>query len=701
MQRLVVNNKLGRICFVTFCLLAFSISSLKLQAQNINNLLKKGQREYSDNNTEAGLQYFEEVLSVDRKNYTAAYFAGVSYLRLAFPKKALDKFSIIRPERFKLTRDLYYWLAFANFKNHDFETALEHINTHREKFKFAMREEFEALEASINSAQKFYADKKPFRIENLGDNINSENPEYSAVLTADHRTIHFTTRRKENKGGEKSGEYMEDILTSSLNENDQWSKASRLKGLSTVGHDATVQLYGDDKKMIIYQKKDLFITELENDKWSSPRGIGKNINLNKSRESHGFISKDGKTLIFSTDNKNKNGNLDLYISKIQSDGEWGKPRPINELNTDLDEDSPFIAEDGTLYFSSKGHNSMGGFDIYKSEYNPTNRKYNAPVNMGYPLNSVSDDIFFNVKNGVAYFTSSRAGGLGREDIYRAFLFENVNFSLDIVNAANKQPVSGAVVYINTGDEKLALESDASGKISTIVPAFQDFDVQVVKDGETLISKKLSPLTTLKDPENFNTLIEVNLQQKDNFIPESAQEEVIAKNNNVNNSNTQENDSGYKVTPATNNQSSIENTPEKVVADIKSIEKRFNNVSGKFILKRIYFNHNQATLQSESFDELDAVLAYLKQNTSIRAEIGGHTDNVGSREYNEYLSSKRAEAVVKYLIDKGIDSSRLEARGYGEARPIVSNDDEKEGREINRRIELKILKSGDGFSKNNQ
>jgi len=697
--------------FLLLFALCLTLTTHFTYAQKVNSLIKKGQREYEDNNVEAALEYFEQVLSVDRNNYTAAYFAGVSYLRLAFPKKSLDRFSIIRPERFKLTRDLYFWLAYSNFKNNKFEEAEEYIAQHRNAYKNYMRDELEQLEKNIASAKVFYDEKKPFRIENLGDNINSENPEYAAVLTANHRTVHFTTRRKDNKGGEKSGEYMEDILSSSMNENDQWSKADRLKGLVTVGHDATVQLFGDDKKMIIYQKKDLLITELKDGKWGHPKSIGKEINNKRSRESHGFITQDGNTLIFSSDYKTKNEDLDLFISRKQPDGEWGRPRPINEINTEKDEDSPFVAGDGTLYFASKGHNSMGGFDIFKSEYNPTSRKFEKPINMGYPLNSVSDDIFFNVKNGIAYFTSNRAGGLGREDIYRAYLFEEVNISLDFVYKDSSQPISDAVVYLesNSNSERLALKTDASGKVSSMIPAFQDFTIQLVKDGETLHTQTLSPLTSLKDPINFSATVKVSAKQdiiaeqkqeemlnenegQEELISENLEQEIAKEENEIN--KTEQIDKAPSMT-----QNSVAEQQE-MEAKKRELDAQFKNASGKFVLKRIYFDHNEARLKSESFNELNGIVAYLKDNQNIRAEISGHTDNIGPKDYNENLSLRRARAVVNYLIDNGIEANRLQAKGYGETQPLVSNDDERDGREINRRIELKVLKSqSDGFSKN--
>ncbi|UZR94000.1 OmpA family protein [Chondrinema litorale] len=682
-------------------------------AQNVKSLLKKGEKEYNDDNIKGSLEYFEKALSIDNNNYTAAYFAGVGYLRLASPQKALERLSIIRPERFKDSKDIYYWLAFAQFRNNHFDEALSNIEIHKDKYRTLMSDEVDELEKSIHAAKKIYANAKPVRVENLGGNINSENPEYSAILTKDHRTIHYTTRREDNKGGEKTGTYMEDILTSSLDENDEWGKAERLKGLVTVGHDATVQLFGDDKKMMIYQKKDLFVTEFEHGKWTHPKSLGSNINNRNSRESHGFISPDEQTLVFSSDYKNKDGDLDLFISHKSSNGEWGKASPLNELNTEEDEDSPFIAEDGTLYFSSKGHNSMGGFDIFKSEYNPTSRRYKKPENMGYPLNSVSDDIFFNVKNDVAYFTSNRIGGMGREDIYRAYLFDTVDVNLTVLNIADDSPVNEAIIVLQSGIESLDLTTDQQGKAHCVVPAFTDVSVRVFKDDKEVYTEKFSPLGSLKDPENLEKTIRINLagaqeldavakndvQVEESIMPiteevEEVKEEIVEEQPIV--------DEEEVVQPVDESTGVVAKADfsNKEMQEAKELESKFNSASGKFVLKRIYFDMDEAKLKSESFDELNGIVAYLVQNPKINAEIGGHTDNVGPRDYNKYLSQRRAQAVVDYLIENGVESSRLTAVGYGEVNPIVSNDDEKDGREINRRIELKVIKKEDGFSRAN-
>ncbi len=646
-----------------------------IHAQSAKSLIKKGKKEFRDDNIEAAVEYFEQALSIDESNYYAAYLVGISYLGMSSPEKALNRFSLMEPEEFKL-KDIYYWLALVNFQNHHFDKANHYIEQHRIKFKKFMQADINELEKKNRLAKIFYAMESSYKIENLGENINSEFAEYSAVLTADHRTIHFTTKRKENKGAERLGVYMEDILSSTMDEDDHWAKAERLKEVVTLGHDATIQLFEDDTKMIIYKKEDLFIVERKNGKWGNLKSIGKEINRNDSREAHGFISTNGNTLIFSSDYKSTNKDLNLFISHKLDNDAWSKPMLLSELNTNYDEDSPFIDEDGTLYFSSKGHNSMGGFDIFRSNFNPVTKKYSAPVNMGYPINSVSDDIFFNVKNKVAYFTSSRVGGFGREDIYRAYLFNEIDIELSLIDKTNDLPFSNAKIYIKSDDKNYEFVTNKEGKVHGTIPAFQDFNIKLVKDRDTLYTHTISPVTSLKNPTKFESTIEF-------YRPENIGGVMALKENRT---EEELEDKLDQRDIALNVKNTTIAQKEKV-----KLEKNVIETIKESSFERIYFDFDRATLKPESLEALNAFLTYLKQNKTIRAEIGGHTDSFGSAVYNQSLSLKRANAVVDYLVKNGIAKDRLLAKGYGETQPIASNDKEVNGREKNRRIEFKILK----------
>jgi outer membrane protein OmpA-like peptidoglycan-associated protein len=658
-------------------------------------------------------------------------------------------------------------------------------------------------------------------IENLGKTINSEHPEYSAVLTNDHRTIMFTTKRPENKGSLK-GKLKEEILVSRLNEQDEWEEPERLKGLATSGNDATVQLFANDKKMIIYQKNDLLVTELVNGKWTKPSSIGKAINKPNNRESHGFITSDGQTLIFSSDFKSKKGDLNLFMAKKQRNGEWGEPRPLNEINTDFDEDAPFIDEEGILYFSSKGHGSKGGFDIYRSVFNPQTQKYGKPENLGDGINTKHDEIFFNVKNEIAYFTSNRPGGVGAEDIYRAYLFTELTMEGELVSSINNNGLGGYRVEITVDGKVYRANTNASGFYSMKLPNTDTYQIQVSKDGKSILQENFKPRLNMKNPallvHNFmvdeqqqvvvgtETIRNERAQPVKRMAPaetkreepsrdlarEKAIEEMLdimvppsrdaapatpprnAPNNSSGNvvaiadvkvqmdnrakkslisgqltaqvngkplagrveildPNTRSVLAVVDQTSASGKFSIMSPQLESfvvrgVVAGYTSEEKLVNAkgstsivmqntsrerdeaparvsnnqqdiftsdlTSGmRYILKNIYFETNEADLNYSSKKELDLIAELFHKNPDLKVEISGHTDSLGEENFNLWLSQQRANVVMEYLLSKNVKRSQLTAVGYGQKQPLASNDDEKEGREINRRIEMKILSRG--------
>ncbi|WP_157638030.1 OmpA family protein [Flexithrix dorotheae] len=654
MKKFFLRKNLGLV--VSF-LLIFQIS---LQAQKVKPHLNKGIKYFQSGEYENAADELEKVLKIERKNNTARYYLGLSELNLKNSKEALAHLKMVAPDSFK---EYHYNLAKAYLYNAMFDEASESISIQIASKK--MVKESEVLAEAIRNGKSMYAQPKPNTIENLGKSINSEFPEYSAILTEDHRTIMFTKKHTDNKGGTQNGEMMEDILVSSMDENDAWSTPERLKGLVTVGHDATVQLFGEDSKMLIYKNGDLLITEKVGEKWSSPKSIGSNINGKNSKESHGFISKDGKTLIFSSNAKSKNGNMDLFISRRSSNsGSWGTPKLLYELNTDEDEESPFIAEDGTLYFSSRGHDAIGGYDIFSAEYDSFKKTYINPKNLGYPINSVSNDIFFNLKNDIAYFTSDRVGGHGTEDIYRAYMFEKTILAGKIFDQISLDPLQGCKIVLEADGMDYFYTTNAAGEYKVEIPFDKTFHLKILRDDKVVFEEEYKPVISLKDPRNVNRDFFVEIEkEKEVFASKKPGQDLVKKSGN------------------TAAKPKITNQTGKTLPKFKV---------GQKMIARIYFDPAKATITSESYDELNSIVKLFKDNPNLKIEISGHTDNVGDPNYNLNLSQRRAQAVVNYLVSKDIDASRLTAKGYGETKPLASNDDEKDGREINRRIEMKVL-----------
>ena len=277
------------------------------------------------------------------------------------------------------------------------------------------------------AAKVLVANPIEIKLRNLGGMVNSNSGDYSPVLSADQKTLFFTSRRPETVGTQKDadGNFMEDIYMSPKTKYG-WSKAKNIGApINTEWHEATVGLSPDGQTILIYRDDmgdgNIYTTTLEGDVWSTPIKLNENIN-SKYWEPSAFISANGNTLYFVSNKPGGYGGRDLYISKRAFDGDWEPAVNMGAtINTPYDEDAPFIHPDGvTLSFSSNGHNTMGGFDIFSS-FLLANETWSEPVNVGFPINTTDDDIFYVISpdSKTAYFSSFREGGLGEKDNYMA------------------------------------------------------------------------------------------------------------------------------------------------------------------------------------------------------------------------------------------------------------------------------------------
>src|SRR6185437_5686759 len=268
--------------------------------------------------------------------------------------------------------------------------------------------------------------KSPVKAEvkNMGPVLNTKYADYAPVITADESMLVFTSRRPGSTGGlldEKQNPY-EDIYIS-LNKNNEWQAPQNIgKPINTDGHDASIAISPDGSQIFLYKDDnngDIFVSKFEGIEWSKPADLGKYVDT-KYGETSVSMTADGKTIYFTSDRPGGFGGLDIYVSKKDKKGKWGEAVNLGKVvNTEYEEDSPFIHADGkTLYFSSRGHAGMGDFDIYKTTLQP-NGAWSEPENLGYPINTADDDLYFvlSADNKHGYYSSEREGGYGEKDLY--------------------------------------------------------------------------------------------------------------------------------------------------------------------------------------------------------------------------------------------------------------------------------------------
>jgi len=476
-----------------------------------------------------GRSSVREVLSlIDKDDYTAAapviekllvkypddpflhLQAGICYLNIDYREIDAAKHLSIAEKGFPLSSkndknaiEAQFYLGQALHLTYDFDSALVVFNKLKAGLKsvgYHGEDLFKKIDREIRynkNALKLIAHPVEFRITNLGAAVNSEYDEHSPVITADESMIIFTSNRPGTGNQvQPDGLYNEDIYFSEWREG-RWLPAMNIGDkINTAANDATVSLSADGRNLLVYRNDgisgDLYISVFGNDGWSKLEKLPKPINSTYN-ETHGTFADEGRTIYFVSDRPGGFGGKDIYVSRKLPTGEWGKPRNLGSVvNTPEDEDSPFMHSDGrTLYFASEGHNSMGGYDVFYSVVNDSD-VWLEPVNVGYPINTPDDDIFYvpTADGQRVYYASKRKGGFGRSDIYIIDFPDTDPRSLAVVAgyifSDDGDPVADATIMIKKkmSDEVVGVyrPNPKTGKYIIILPVDEEYNMYVESDG---------------------------------------------------------------------------------------------------------------------------------------------------------------------------------------------------------------------------
>lgn len=556
--------------------------------------------------------------------------------------------------------NIRFFLAQAHQLGGNFDEAIELYKAHKDLIREGDEPQRNFINKKISecrTGQQLKANPVRVWIDNLGDSINTEYPEFAPVISADNRVLFYTGRRPDSEGGNKdeTGFYYEDIYFSNREFEGEWNGSVNIgEPINTNSHDATVGLSPDGKALLTYKginskNGDIFITrQMQDGTWETPVSIGENINT-KFHESSATLSFDEKTLFFESDQPGGFGQHDIYVSYWDEEKqEWGKPMNLGEtINTEFEEKGVFFHPDGkTMYFSSNGHNNIGGLDIFKTVLDPETNTWSKPENIGYPINTPDDDIYFVVTGDTryAYYSSYRADGFGEKDIYKiTFLGEK------------KVPLLADADLLGT--DLLLSETKPA-----LIQQFDDSKLFILKgiviDGKTRngISSNLSITNASTDQKVTDIITNADGTYSVILVPGESYAITVSGNN-------------YTLTSRVLNSTKEDNNKEIVM----NFELNTPTAGSTFTLRNIYFDFDQAALLNKSQDELDKLVKIMKENPTLVIELGGHTDRRGSDEYNLVLSRERAEIAKKYLVSKGIDASRIKTKGYGETQPEISGD----------------------------
>lgn len=366
---------------------------------------------------------------------------ALSYLEIAVSKKISKNYDAFDPLERKAPMDALYYLGVAQHLNYKLDEAIASFT--KLKKSLSSRHRLSPLAelgiAQCEEAKRQVANPKDFEITNLGPVVNGSENDFSPVLALDESSLFFTSRRLRPDSSNsrvlnaETGEFRDDIYASYRTPEGEWG-APELLNLNSDDHDATISVSPDGQTLFVYRDSlgdgRILYSKLIGEIWSDPAKLGSDIN-SPYWETHATISADENTLYFVSDRPGGFGGRDIYRCVKLPDGSWSRALNVGPvINTALDEDSPFLTPDGKgMYFASQGHNSMGGFDLFYVKQG-ADGEWGKPENMGYPLNSVDDDVFFQpMADGKrAYYSSERDGGYGKKDIYLVQLPDEGNES---------------------------------------------------------------------------------------------------------------------------------------------------------------------------------------------------------------------------------------------------------------------------------
>lgn len=553
---------------------------------------------------------------------------GLTYIAMKQYPSALEAFAQLEkldPDGFRSVRPSY---ARALAGNGQFKEALAALTDYMQTAKNPSPK---AQQLKKNMEFAVTTQPVPFQPQNLGDRINSPDPEYFPSPTIDGKTLVYTRRVR----GRNEDFFITD--RDSL----QWQASRDMGDPVNTAFNEGAQNISQDGEMLVFTgcdfpngrgSCDIYYSIKTPEGWQPPKNIGPAINT-EFWESQPCLSPDKQTLYFTRETQD--AGADIFMSVRNAAGQWSPAERLGpQINTRGRETTPFLHADGqTLFFASDGHPGFGGLDIFYSR-KQADGSWGPAVNLGYPINTIEEEgsLAVAADGKTAYYASDRSDSKGSLDIY----------SFELYESARPMPTLYLKGYVY--DAKTNARLKASLDLIDLATKLTVATIRSNDNGDYLV-----PLPTGKDYA-FSVNRKGYLFYSDNFsLRETKTDQPFEKN--------------IPLTPL---------EPNAVA-----------------VLRNIFFPSNQYTLDPASATELDKLVALLKENPTMVAEISGHTDNVGGDAANQQLSENRARSVVEYLVQHGIQPTRLKAKGYGETKAIDSNDTET-GRAQNRRTELKVI-----------
>ncbi len=637
-----------KICIPYFILFTMNLCMLNAQV-NYTTDKKSAIKAYNEGaqflNTrlyDHAVSCFEKAIAVDQNFIEAWLLLAQSYEYLQKYDQAIEAYHKglkidpgFHPYSFIILGDLEFRLSRYEDALKSYQAFLETGSNNQKHIRIAHKN-IERCSFSINAI----ANPVPFTPVNMGPAINSEDDEYWPCLTADESMLIFTRMIKDSTSYPG---YQEDFFISKKSLQG-WQQAENAgpplnsplnEGAQSVSADGRTMVFTACNRKDGIGRCDLYYSSKTGDKWTPPMNMGKPVNT-ASYETQPSLSADGKTLYFASNRAGGFGDIDIYVTSMDELNDWSVPVNLGEIiNTKGRDWAPYIHPDNrTLYFASNEHTGLGGFDLFYS-IKDSSGKWGEPVNLGYPINTGNDEygLILNAAGSRAYFASDKDSSNGKDiftfELYKEARPTDVSYMKGMVyDAETKKELGAGFELIDLKSNQIINRSSSdslTGEFLVCIPAGHDYLLNVSRHGYLFYSDNFS----------LNNIFEIN-------------------------------------------EPFIKDIPLQPIKIGKSV-----------ILKNIFYEFDSYILKEESKIELNKLIQFLNLHSSVKIEISGHTDSIGTEEYNKMLSEQRARSVAEYLTNASVSSDRIKYIGYGFSRPLATNKSEK-GRAQNRRTEVVII-----------
>ncbi len=701
---------MNRLIILFFCVLIVNVS-LAQDIKVVKELFLDAEEHLLYEEYDLALPKYLELIEEGWENANVYFSIGMCYINMpgqmeqAIPyleKATLNVSANYKEGNYKeesAPEEAWFYLAKAYRVNNVLDKAIEAYGKYKSSLSASDVYYHEFCDLQIKTcetAKQFMQNPINFTQELVPFTEDGKN--YQPAISGDGKFAAFTAYQ-EVKDPYTQEESFFEIVYYTKSDGHDWSKPKDITfDIESDGFISSLSMSYTGDKMLLYRDDygngNIYIAEKEGSRWGTAQKLGKNVN-SRENETHASLSKDGSTLYFVSDRLGGLGGKDIYMALKDKKGRWGVPTNLGDvINTVFEEETPFLAEDGkTLYFASEAHNSMGGYDIFKSVRNESG-EWSQPQNLGYPVNSTADDLFYlPIGDGTAAYMARLPEGGTETKIYR-IEFPETERVIEVV----------ADVVPDTTDDLVTDDSDTGTEpVATIDnPVVADAVVAPVVTTIIVPSEyELKGRLTLDDNKDINSTFYIHVSKNDGEVVAALSPDI-----GTGEFTTKIKHGSYKVKafgdgyePAEKMIYISEDQQTAEVLTFLSMVPKEVSTGEYYSIKSVLFDYNSATLNQEAQIEIEKLAQLMQKNSSLYIEVVGNSDSHGTDEYNKKLSAQRARSVVNYISKTGISADKFISKAAGKDNFIAINEnpdgsDNPEGRKLNRRVDMKVVKSND-------